>query len=205
MALSGCPKIQTLAGENNVVDGTAIGPAAVSNLVQMFRDEQIVLSELLHRFLDLAIEVAGADKGMLHRLDAESGCLKIVASQGFSDELLKYFGTVDRNTNTTCAAALQRRMRVVVNDIATSYLFVGTPELAIMRAAGVAAAHSTPIIGSSGRFWGVFTVHFCHPQPPDQYDPTPLDRLAVLLADFAEGPDLGASHRHMCTDLRSWQ
>ena len=41
--LSWCPKIQTLAGENDVVDGTAIGPAAVSNLVQMFRDEQIAL------------------------------------------------------------------------------------------------------------------------------------------------------------------
>ena len=96
-----------------MVDGTAIGPAAVSNLDQMFRDEQIVLSELLHRTLDLAIEVAGADKGTLQRLDAESGCLKMVASRGFSDELLKYFETVDRNTNTTCAAALMRRMRVL--------------------------------------------------------------------------------------------
>jgi GAF domain-containing protein len=190
-----CPKIQTLAGENDVVDGTAIGPAAVSNLVQMFRDEQIALSELLHRTLDIAIEVAGADKGTLQRLDAESGCLKIVASRGFSDEVLKYFETVDRNTNTTCAAALKRRMRVVVNDVATSYLFVGTPVLEIMRAADVAAAHSTPIIGSSGRLWGVFTVHFCHPQPSDRYDPTPLDRLAVLLADFVERPDVGASGR----------
>jgi hypothetical protein len=41
----------------------------------------------------------------------------------------------------------------------------------------------------------VFTVHFCHPQPSDRYDPTPLDRLAVLLADFVERPDVGASGR----------
>ena len=187
-----------------MVDGTAIGPAAVSNLVQMFRDEPkgLASSELVHRTLDVAIEVAGADKGTLQRLDAESGCLKIVASRGFSDEFLKYFETVDRNTNTTCAAALKRRMRVVVNDVATSYLFVGTPELEIMRAADVAAAHSTPIIGSSGRLWGVFTVHFCHPQPSDRYDPTPLDRLAVLLADFVERPDVGASGRPEKTSIQ---
>ena len=68
-----------------------IGPAAVSNLVQMFRDEQIALSELLHRTLDIAIEVAGADKGTLQRLDAENGCAKIVASRGFSDEVSVIF------------------------------------------------------------------------------------------------------------------
>jgi GAF domain-containing protein len=170
-----------------VVDGrTTSPPAILSRLVQMFRDEPNGqdLNALLHKVLDVAIEVADADKGTLHRLDDESGCLKIVASRGFSGSVLKYFETVDRNTNTTCAAALQRRMRVVVDDVTTSYLFVGTGELGIMRAADVAAAHSTPIISSSGHFWGVFTVHFRYPQPPDRYDPTPLDRLAVLLADF---------------------
>jgi hypothetical protein len=44
--------------------------------------------------------------------------------------------------------------------VTTSYIFVRTPELEIMGIAGVAAAHSTPIVGSSGRLWGVFTVHF---------------------------------------------
>ena len=57
-----------------------------------------------------------------------------------------------------------------------------------MRAADVAAAHSTPIIGSSGRLWGVFTVHFCHPQPPDRYDPTPLIGLASSLPISWSGP-----------------
>jgi hypothetical protein len=51
-----------------------------------------------------------------------------------SDQVLKYFETVLRDSNTTCAAALKRLMRVVVDDITTSYLFVGTPELKILLA-----------------------------------------------------------------------
>jgi GAF domain-containing protein len=103
--------------------------------------------------------------------------------------VLKYFETVLRDGNTTCAAALKRRMRVVVDDITTSYLFVGTPELEILRSADVLSVRSTPIISRSGRLWGVFSVHFRHPQPPSRYDPTLLDRLAVDLADHLEGSE----------------
>ena len=108
-------------------------------------------------------------------------------SRGFAAEFLKYFETVHPHSNTTCAAALMRRMRVVVDDVSTSYLFVGTPELDIMRSVNVAAAHSTPIISRSGRLWGVVTTHFHHTQALDRYDPTLLDRLAVNLALSVEG------------------
>jgi hypothetical protein len=55
-----------------------------------------------------------------------------------------------------------------------------------MRKVGVAAVHSTPLIAHSGRIWGVFSTHFREPQPESQYDPAPLDRLAVQLADHLE-------------------
>jgi hypothetical protein len=57
-------------------------------------------------------------------------------------------------------------MRVIVDDVSTSYLFVGTPELGLLRGLGIAAVHS---IRSSAI--------------PASYDPAPLDRLAVQLAD----------------------
>jgi hypothetical protein len=81
---------------------------------QIFQDVEKVrdLVGLLHRVLDAAIEVAGAEKGTLQRLDEETGRLKIFASRGFSDEVLNYFATVHRDSNTTCAATLKRRMRV---------------------------------------------------------------------------------------------
>jgi hypothetical protein len=52
-----------------------------------------------------------------------------------------------------------------------------------MHELDVAAAHSTPIIGASGRPWGVFTTYFRPPQMPTSYDPLMLDRLASALAD----------------------
>ena len=56
-----------------------------------------------------------------------------------------------------------------------------------MREIGVAAVHSTPLISRSGRLWGVFSTHFRQPQPDTRYDPAPLDRLAIHLADCLEG------------------
>jgi GAF domain-containing protein len=149
--------------------------------------EEEDVDNLLQEVLDVAIAVAGADKGTLQRYDERDDCLKIVASRGFQSRFLKHFEIVRRDTNTTCAAALKRRMRVIADDVSTFYLFVGTPELDVLRQMGVAAVHSTPLIARSGRLWGVFSTHFREPQPENQYDPVPLDRLAVQLADYLEG------------------
>jgi GAF domain-containing protein len=140
----------------------------------------------LQRALDIGIAVASADMGTLQRLDEENDCLKIVASRGFSNDVLAFFGSVRRDTNSTCAAALTQRMRIFVGDVSTSYLFVGTQELEVLRACGVAAAHSTPLISSSGRLWGVFTIHFRKPQPESGFHYAPLDQLAVQVANSLE-------------------
>ena len=65
---------------------------------------------------------AGADMGTLQRFDDDEDCLRIVASRGFPDHVLKYFEIVRRDSHTSCGAALKRRMRVVVDDVSTSYL-----------------------------------------------------------------------------------
>ena len=140
----------------------------------------------LLRVLDIAIGITGADMGTLQRFDERADCLTIVASRGFSTEALTFFGVVRRDTNTTCAAALTRRMRVFVEDISTSYLFVGTRELDMLRAGGISAVQSTPLISSNGRLWGVFTTHFREPQIESEFDHAPLDRLAVQVADGLE-------------------
>jgi GAF domain-containing protein len=137
----------------------------------------------LHRTLDYAISLTGADMGTLQRLDAQEDCLHIVASRGFSTEALEFFSTVRRSTNSTCAIALTRRMRVFVGDIANSYLFVGTKELEMLRAVGVAAAQSTPLITSTGRLCGVITTHFRSPQVESVIDEKSFDRFALELAD----------------------
>jgi GAF domain-containing protein len=127
----------------------ATGPQ-IDAALQRLRNSRDVGADLLQA-LDIAIGITGADMGTLQRFDESADCLKIVASRGFPTEALAFFGVVRRDTNTTCAAARTRRMGVFVGDVSTSYLFVGTPELDMLHAGGIAAVHSTPLISSSGR------------------------------------------------------
>lgn len=157
----------------------------IDTALRRLRNSKDVDTGLL-QILDIAIGLTGADMGTLQRYDEETDCLKIVASRGLSNEALTFFGIVRRNTNTTCAVALTRRMRVFVEDVSTSYLFVGTRELDMLRACGIAAAQSTPLISSNGRLCGVFTTHFHKPQTESEFDPAALDRLAVQVADSLE-------------------
>ncbi|APG09692.1 hypothetical protein BKD09_15240 [Bradyrhizobium japonicum] len=157
----------------------------IDAVLQRLRNSEDAGADLL-QVLDIAIGLTGAEMGTLQRFDEGADCLTIVASRGFSTEALTFFGVVRRDTNTTCAAALMRRMRVFVEDISTSYLFVGTPELDMLSASGIAAVQSTPLISSNGHFWGVFTTHFHKPQIESEFDHAPLDRLAVQVADSLE-------------------
>ncbi|WP_161495849.1 MEDS domain-containing protein [Bradyrhizobium japonicum] len=135
-----------------------------------------------------AIRAAHADFGTMQQYDSAEDCLRIVASSGFPDRALDLFRIVRRDTNSTCAATLKKRMRTVVGNIGASYLFVGTSELAALQEVGVAAAHSAPIIVDNGRPWGVLTVHFRQPWEDAEYDPTPMERVAVRFAEcFKDG------------------
>ncbi|MBR0749047.1 GAF domain-containing protein [Bradyrhizobium japonicum] len=157
----------------------------IDAVLQRLRNSKEVGADLL-QVLDIAIGATGADMGTLQRLDERADCLTIVASRGFSSEALTFFGVVRRDTNTTCAAALTRRMHVFVEDVSTSYLFVGTRELDMLRADGIAAVYSTPLISSNGRLWGVFSTYFREPQRESEFDHAPLDRFAVQVADSLE-------------------
>lgn len=167
----------------------------IDAIPQRQRTSRDVDADLLQA-LDLAISMTGADMGTLQRFDERSDCLTIVCSRGFSSEALNFCAIVRRDTNTTCAAALTRRMRVFVEDVSTSYLFVGTPELDMLRTCGVAAVQSTPLIGSDGRLRGVLTTHFQRPQKESEFDPALLDRLAVQVADSLERRESLEPGRH---------
>ena len=155
----------------------------VNSVLAGLRISENLGSDLLP-VLDLAIGMTGANMGTLQRFDERADYLELVASRGLSKNALSFFRIVRRDTNTSCAAALTRRMRVFVGDISTSYLFVGTRELAMLRAGGIAAVQSTPLISSNGRFWGVLSTHFRETQRESEFDLAPLDRLAVQIADI---------------------
>ena len=95
----------------------------IDAVLQRLRDSQDVGADLL-RVVDIAIGITHADMGTLQRFDEKADCLTIAASRGLSGKVLTFFSVVRRDNNTTCAAALTRRMRVFVEDVSTSYLFV---------------------------------------------------------------------------------
>lgn len=148
------------------------------------------------RGLEVALVIAGTTIGTLQRFDEGSDCLRIVASRGFSSEALDFFAIVRRDTNSTCAVALTRRMRVFVEDVSTSYLFVGTRELDVLRASDIAAIVSTPLISSNSRFLGVVSAHFQKPKVESEFDQAPLDRFAVQFADNLERREGLVPSRH---------
>lgn len=174
--------------------GAATGQQ-IDAVLRRLRHSRYVGPDLL-RVLDIAIGMARADLGTLQRFDESADCLKIVASRGFSSEALAFFDVVHRDTNSTCAVAFTRRMQVFIEDISTSYLFVGTRELDTLRAGGISAVQSTPLISSNGRLWGVLSTHFREPQIESEFDHAPLDRLSVQVADSLEKQDGSAPSQH---------
>jgi GAF domain-containing protein len=157
----------------------------IETALQRLRNSSNLGSDLMP-VLDIAIGMTGADMGTLQRFDESADCLTFVASRGLSSQALSFFAIVRRDTNSTCAAALTRRMRVFVEDISKSYLFVGTPEMEMLSAAGIAAVQSTPLISRKGRFWGVLSTHFRRTQIESDFAHAPLDRLAAGIADSLE-------------------
>lgn len=164
--------------------GSAIGQN-IDVALQRLRDSENPSLDLMP-VLDIAIRLTGAEMGTIQRFDENADCLYLVASHGFSREAMSFFGIVRRDTNTTCAAALTRRMRVFVENVSTSYLFVGTPELDMLTANGVAAAQSTPLISRNGQFLGMISTHFQKTQIERAFDLVSLDHLAGQIADSLE-------------------
>ena len=139
---------------------------------------------LLHDILDAAVEITGAQMGNIQLLDGD--CLRITAQRGFDKPFLEYFDSV-HGERAACGTALQRGERVIVDDVRNSPIFMGTPALEVMLAAGAQAVQSTPLISRSGRMLGMFSTHYQRaPVRPSERALRQLDILARQAADLIE-------------------
>ena len=141
-------------------------------------------SLLLHDILDAAIEITGAQMGNIQLLEGD--VLRITAQRGFDRPFLEFFASV-HGEQAACGTALQRGERVIVDDVLNSPIFVGTPALDVMVAAGARAVQSTPLVSRSGRVLGMFSTHYQRaPQQPSERALRLLDILARQAADLIE-------------------
>ncbi len=139
-------------------------------------------SEMLHR----VIAESRADKGNLQLLHAGSQTLRIVASEGFEAPFLNYFCEVEASDNSACGSALKTGTEIVVTDTNISPIFVGKESGEVLRAAGVRAVLSVPLIARSGALLGVVSVHRRQVWHPSDGELRRAADIARMLASTVE-------------------
>jgi GAF domain len=142
------------------------------------------LDKCLHEILDVAIAIAGADKGNIQLLDSEAGLL-IAAQRGFGPAFLKYFEYVGDGPSA-CAAAMRSGERVVVEDVMASEIFLGQPSMNTLIAEGMHAVISTPLMSSAGNVLGMISTHFRESHHPNAQELGLMDLPARQAVDYLE-------------------
>ena len=155
---------------------------------------------LLTRLLDAAMEVTGADMGNIQLFDPARGALRIEVQRGFKQPFLEFFDCV-HDGQAACGTAFKNGRRVIVEDVAESSVFLGTPALEVMLDAGARAVQSTPLVGRSGNILGMVSTHQRKPRRPDKRDLFVLD---VLARDFAESIEALNPSAHAATRASAW-
>ncbi len=141
------------------------------------------LEALLQEIMEAAVAIVSAEKGTLQLVEGDS--LRIVAHHGHERPFLDFFAAAE-DVASVCGEATRRGERVVVEDVEASPLFAGTPSLPVLRAAGVRAVQSTPLICREGKLLGILTTHWGVPYVPDEHDLWRVDLLARQAADMIE-------------------
>ena len=67
---------------------------------------------------------------------------------------------------------------MIIEDVETSSLFVGTPSLDVIHEAGVRAGQSTPMLSHTGEMFGILTTQWDVPYSPNEQDLWRIDMLA---------------------------
>ena len=150
---------------------------------------------LYRRILDAAIALMHSDMASMQMLHHERGKLKLLAWKGFHPESAAFWEWVDLGSGSTCGAALSSGQRVVVPDIETSDLILGTPDFDAYRKSDVRAVQSTPLISRTGRLLGMISTHWRKPHQPAEGDLRLLDLLARQAADLLERARSEAAQR----------
>jgi PAS domain S-box-containing protein len=140
-------------------------------------------TQLLDEIVAAGTEITGADMGNIQLF--QNGVLQIASQRGFAAPFLEFFNQVSHGS-AACGTALQRRERIIVEDVLQSPIFIGTPALDAMLAAGARAVQSTPLIGRSGTLLGMFSTHYRTPRSPGDRELRMLDLLARQAADLIE-------------------
>lgn len=145
------------------------------------------LAPILEETIRTAAALVGTDRGLLSLCDPEQEGLRLGASLGFDDDLVRLIESVPPGGGAR-GMCLQERRRIVVEDVETDPLFEPYREAA--RQAGFRAVHSTPMVTRSGRVIGVLSTHFRERHCPSDREMHLIDLCARQAVDFIENARL---------------
>ncbi len=141
------------------------------------------LLPLLEEVLNAIIALQNADFGNVQLYDPETKTLEIVAHRGFQRSFLDYFSSVNE-PGAACGRAMQRRERVIIEDVLADPDFEPHREIAAL--AGFRAVQSTPLFSRSGEPLGMISTHFRQPHRPSGHDLRFTDLYARLAGELIE-------------------
>jgi GAF domain-containing protein len=76
---------------------------------------------------------------------------------------------------------------VLVADVQSDPIFVGTAAADILAGAGVRAVQSTPVIGQTGELLGMLSTHYEEPRIPGEQPLRAIESVARRTAFWLEG------------------
>ena len=141
------------------------------------------LLPLLEEVLNAIIALQNADFGNVQLYNPETKTLEIVAHRGFQRNFLDYFSSVNE-PGAACGRAMQRRERVIIEDVLADPDFEPHREIAAL--AGFRAVQSTPLFSRSGEPLGMISTHFRQPHRPSGHDLRFTDLYARLAGELIE-------------------
>jgi PAS domain S-box-containing protein len=140
---------------------------------------------LLGEILAAAESITGADMGTIQLIEVD-GSLRINAQDGFQEEFLKLLDAVQADGAGSNGKPFLPDARLIVEDLERTELLSGSPKLKALRAAGVRAVQSTPMISHGGAVVGVLSTHYKQPRQPSERDLRLIDLLARQAADLIQ-------------------
>lgn len=139
---------------------------------------------VLKEILTTAIAISEADFGNLQIFDARTGNLRFVVHQGLAPSWVEFWNRAPKG-HGAFGKALERRERVIIEDVTKSAIF-DEVERAVHLEAGVRAVQSTPLFSRAGEPLGTLCTHFRIPRRPSERALRFIDILARQAADFID-------------------
>jgi C4-dicarboxylate-specific signal transduction histidine kinase len=156
------------------------------------------LEPTLRWALEAIISLQNADFGIVQLCNRATHSLETVVQQGFRQDFLDHFNGA-HDEPSACGRALQKKKRVIVEDVLTD------PDFAFHRAiaasAGFRAVQSTPLFNRAGEIVGIISTHFKHPHRPSDRDLRFTDLYARQVAETMERKQTEDALRTTQTEL----